>query len=419
MSTTILFIGYHKGDCDIVICFFLETGGKETISYGVSAHTGRIIYECSMRGCINSTDIDSNMNENNNEIPSYGESNGSTIDDDVIVVRRQTQTVRAIEPRTGEERWNFSVGHHELESIQSPRDCHSSSKEGKEIHDILQNLELKIVVPEGLICAVRKNAPHTVLWKFKFDHPIVNVWQRDENNQLKTINLFRTAHEMWQFQGNSWTQSKAASIRDQDNEGTSMPSIYIGMFKRQLYIQESDHMRSMRTKAVDHITGNIENSEVARIPWRPIEASSSTLMQIEFFETNKNSLATTASSELASIHKKDDTETATSILYGSEYVNGNGFYLYSERSEQSICDKKNSTGLDDEIRETLSSNDTGNDFDDSDTTPIINVVSIWYWWREITLIVLSALIFQVLFVQRRTIEPVSLEFYFESTKTSF
>ena len=29
--------------------------------------------------------------------------------DDVIVVQRETQTVRAVEPRSGQEKWNFSV----------------------------------------------------------------------------------------------------------------------------------------------------------------------------------------------------------------------------------------------------------------------------------------------------------------------
>lgn len=360
-----------------------------------------------MRGCINSTDIEAN--ENSTDIPSL-ESDQAIDDDEVIIVRRQTQTVRAIEPRTGEERWNFSVGHHELESVNSPNDCHSSSRKRNEIHELLKDLELKVVVPEGLICAVRKNAPHIVLWKFKFDHPIVNVWQRDENNELKAIDLFRTAHEMWQFQGSAWTQSKEASLRNDDGDerlGTSMPSIYIGMFKRQLYIQESDHLRSIRTKLVDHIMDEIEESNVARIPWRPIEASSSSLMQVEFYEMN--SIATTVTSDVAVLVKKDDQETATSILYGSEYVNGNGFYLYAEGGEEKICDKENSSNG--ENGETFSLNETTDDMDHRrfrNRIQIMNVISIWYWWREITLIVLSVLVCNVLLTQRKPNEPVSV-----------
>lgn len=399
----------------IVFTFSISViGGKETISYGVSANSGRVIYECSMRGCVNNTDIVSSNGDSNNEIPSYDGGEEATVADEVIIVRRQTQTVRAIEPRTGEERWNFSVGHHELESIDLHSDCHSSSKKRTEILELMKDVELKVIVPEGLICAVRKNAPHTILWKTKFDHPIVNVWRRDENNQLKTIDLFRTAHEMWQFHGNSWTQTNDASIRKEDVDGSQMPSIYVGMFKRQLYIQESDHMRSIRIKLVDHMMGNVKpGDKVARIPWRPIEASSSSLLQIEFHELNENLLATTESSEVALVNQKDHSDTATSILYGSEYVNGNGFYLYSETTtaNKDICDRENEsssgsvTGM---HRESITINDTaGDDIDDYRTTPIINVVSIWYWWREISLIALTVLIFNVLLTQRKPSEPVS------------
>lgn len=98
----------------------MKKGGKETISYGVSAQSGQIIYECSMRGCINSTDIDADSVENANDLPNDTApkidptASAPSVEDEVIIVRRQTQTVRAIEPRTGQERWNFSVGKQSL-----------------------------------------------------------------------------------------------------------------------------------------------------------------------------------------------------------------------------------------------------------------------------------------------------------------
>lgn len=98
----------------------MKKGGKETISYGVSAQSGQIIYECSMRGCINSTDIDADSVDNVNDLPNETvpkidpAASAPSVEDEVIIVRRQTQTVRAIEPRTGQERWNFSVGKQSL-----------------------------------------------------------------------------------------------------------------------------------------------------------------------------------------------------------------------------------------------------------------------------------------------------------------
>ena len=34
--------------------------------------------------------------------------------EDIVIVKRETQVVRAIEPRTGSEKWNFSVSTHHL-----------------------------------------------------------------------------------------------------------------------------------------------------------------------------------------------------------------------------------------------------------------------------------------------------------------
>lgn len=46
--------------------------------------TGRVLYECSLGGCDNLTELEA--------------------EGDVVLVQRQTQTVRAVEPRTGVER---------------------------------------------------------------------------------------------------------------------------------------------------------------------------------------------------------------------------------------------------------------------------------------------------------------------------
>lgn len=46
--------------------------------------TGRVLYECNLDGCDNLTELEA--------------------EGDVVLVQRQTQTVRAVEPRTGVER---------------------------------------------------------------------------------------------------------------------------------------------------------------------------------------------------------------------------------------------------------------------------------------------------------------------------
>ncbi|XP_031629135.1 eukaryotic translation initiation factor 2-alpha kinase-like isoform X2 [Contarinia nasturtii] len=399
----------YKYSDDLVI-----SGGKETISYGVSAHSGQIIYECSMRGCINSTDIDADPSDGSELPPKDSSSTINSapsppeIDEEVIVVRRKTQTVRAIEARTGQERWNFSVGQHEVESIRSSGDCHATSNSGT--NEMLTNLDVRVVVPEGIICAVRKNAPNVIVWKYKFDYPIVNVWKRDENNELKPIDLFQMVPELWKFEGKSWTQSTDASKvneNDDDEIAKVAPSIYIGMFKRQLYIQESEQLRSSQANIIDHMVGDmVETKSFAPIPWKPIDASSSGLAQIEYETTDETSIVATTSNEERGLVKKNYSATAISVLYGSEYVNGNGFYLYSKRDDKSKCEKEKTSNENDEnIGFGVNETDFSEEGERFRPTPLIKFVSLWYWWREIVLIVLSILVFNVVLTQRRPNQP--------------
>lgn len=136
-------------------------GGKETRSYGVSARTGQVLYECSMHGCQNTTDLNIEDAEIHGPPRSHEIEEHDPLLDDIVVVRRQTQTVRAVEPRTGAERWNFSVGHHQLEVLK-PTDCHD-----KTTLETLLDLELKVIVPEGIVCAFKKSTPDVLLWQHK------------------------------------------------------------------------------------------------------------------------------------------------------------------------------------------------------------------------------------------------------------
>lgn len=114
----------------------LFSGGKERQTFGVSLHSGQILYECSMKGCGNESHASSG---------------------DVLVIQRLGQIVRAVEPRTGAERWNFSVAQHDLKLIS---DCHGLNQESV-------NYQLKVIVPEGLICALDIENPNKIIWKHK------------------------------------------------------------------------------------------------------------------------------------------------------------------------------------------------------------------------------------------------------------
>ncbi len=61
------------------------SGGKESRSYHIDAKSGTVLSECSMQGCVN-------LNGNASEV------------EEVLVLKRLTHTVRAVEPRTSFER---------------------------------------------------------------------------------------------------------------------------------------------------------------------------------------------------------------------------------------------------------------------------------------------------------------------------
>lgn len=324
------------------------SGGKETRSYGVSTKTGQIIYECSMNGCHNRTEAGTSPETNSQKFQEFEEYNPTV--DEVIVVRRQTQTVRAIEPRTGSERWNFSIGHHEMEILKS-EDCHTQSGE---FDKTLLEIDFRVIISEGIICAVNRNTPNIILWKYKFDHPIVSAWKPSENDKLTNVDLFSTLNVL-------------------DVESTNKsPDIYVGMHEKQVYVQESEKLIQKMNR---HHTKN--NFKYPRIPWKPILVSTSGLSLIE---------------DETLIKDESSKATALSVLYGTEYVNGNGFYLFPEY-------ENNQTLISDKTEEKQI--EFGEDPLDFQVPIQILIVSLWYYWKEILVIsCTTALLLNMLIIRR-------------------
>lgn len=113
-----------------------------------------------MAGCKNITDSEDTDTDVKMSAPAYEINRDQQHDplrDDIIVVRRQTQTVRAVEPRTGGERWNFSVGYHDLEMLK-PSDCHRRAS------TTTLDFKLSINVPDGTVKAYSDNK---LMWQHK------------------------------------------------------------------------------------------------------------------------------------------------------------------------------------------------------------------------------------------------------------
>lgn len=386
------------------------SGGKETRSYGISTRTGQLIYECTMNGCRNATQI---LEEDGKSGPPREGMDTllehDPLQDDVVVVRRQTQTVRAVESRTGNERWNFSIGHHELEMLKN-EDCRQGSKDA--LDPAILDLELRVVIPEGVVCAVSKSAPGTILWKHKFDHPIVSAWRAKDKNGLMSVDLFRGAEWLWNSNG----QMSAADWL-KDSSGLINPSLYLGMHQKQLYIQESMALMVRQTSDVQEIL-LMDESKFPTIPWKPYPAS----RQVA-------GLLTDGSEPEDDAQFAESTAIARSVLYQSNYVNGNGFFLFTpedlKRKDNGLCSNKTAAIADGTRNESSIFDFTM----DPDAPVKVIIISIWYWWKEILVIsATTAFILNVMlrfkhekevvvFVERKVEVPVPIAV--EATEEEF
>ncbi|KAH8292236.1 hypothetical protein KR054_007547 [Drosophila jambulina] len=405
------------------------SGGKETRSYGVSVRTGQLLYECSINGCVNSTDdgraINDTIEEADQEEIRTDDDEDHMRDeagyvvghdpllDDVIVVRRQTQTVRAVESRTGMERWNFSVGQHELDMVRAS-ECTQQPRDELEL--AVLDVDIKVVVPEGVICAFSKSDPQTMLWKYKFDHPIVSAWNTNAADELKPIDLFSSAAWLWE-------QDQAEE--DIPNRPQSAPSIYLGMYDKQLYIQESIRLRQEimdQTKVYQQLTG--DTSLMPKIPWKPIAASSNSLVIFrqdgDEPEVIGGGAGGSQGNELVPYDDQNFAVAAQSVLNASEFVNGNGFYFYttSDFEGPSECGtNENPSGLpaieappapnngtSDGTEHTGNNSindDLGFSLDDIDAPVKVVILSLWFWWKEIVVIAFTSAVLLNIFMGQR------------------
>lgn len=373
-AENLLWLSYKFSD-DLVI-----SGGKDTRSYGVSAKTGKVIYECTMAGCKNESMV--NGNEGNKI---FQEANGDAakkdkstdaVDltdhdyyvDDVVVVRRQTQTVRAIDPRTGIERWNFSVGNHELE-VLTRDDCHQQHL-SNEVD--LSDIDLRVVVPEGIICAYSKRTA-TLLWQKQFQFPIVNAWRYNDDGKLGKVDLFSSVQWMYDTES-SPNFSTTRKIN---------PSIYVGLFNKQLYVQESE---TMRRRYQEYLTN--QNKEITSdgdmpiktlsLPWKPVPAIKTDLMALEMDREDYSEKDLLDQFALMTISNPKTTWEVSK-----------GFYIVEEATSPIKCPHGNDT-------KQGARNDSVNM--DPEDGNLVTLVSMWYYWKEILVISLTSALVVNLFL---------------------
>lgn len=154
-------------------------GGLEVRTYGVALNSGKCLYVCSPQNCKNMTD--------ELDVGGY-----------LAVIERSTRTVRAIEAKTGAEKWNFSVGTHDIKIPQM--DC----------IDTHVNYEFNIsaVLPKGKLNVEVKTNGRYSPWAYEFPSPIVDIWNFN-GRELTRVDVFKSDIEQ-------------------------SPAIYLGMHNKQV-----------------------------------------------------------------------------------------------------------------------------------------------------------------------------------------
>jgi len=318
-------------------------GGKESRTYGIDLMTGEIRYECSMGGCEKFTDDKQTMK-------------------DILIVQRQSKTVRAMSPQTGDEKWNYSVGLHNLQ-LHKGMDNLCDDENDELENETAADLTLKAVVPDGIICAMSKEDENTIKWKKKFQSPIVNAW-KIVNKKLVPVNLFGKKHipEKVPF----------GSIDDDDDDDEVSPLLYIGQHNNQLYIQESINMERQASESIENYLLNPTGSEFTypRVAWKPYLTTSSRTPLL-------NNGVISPDVPLLTYDPETARTTALALVEDTEYPYDSGYYLYPDpRTNQDPDDLSNITIIEvDGILGGL----------DPDTVTMITM-SLWHWWKEVIFI---------------------------------
>ncbi|KAK5886653.1 hypothetical protein CesoFtcFv8_017667 [Champsocephalus esox] len=238
-------------------------GGKSLTTYGLGAYSGKLRYICSTVGCSR-----------------WGEE--EMLSEDVLLLQRTQKTVRAIRPRSGMEKWNFSVGNFELKLLpetsgmnflegevasgdwrESQRVITDEPKEREQTKNQQnQNLDvvIKVSVPDWKVMAFSTEPDGQLVWERQFCTPIASAWLVG-GGKVTPIAL---------FDDNAYN-SQSEMDEDQDEEtkrarGEEESNVYLGMYQGQLYLQSSVRIsEKFPSKAI--------GSDIIPLPtvkWKPL-----------------------------------------------------------------------------------------------------------------------------------------------------
>uniref|UniRef100_A0A671MV08 non-specific serine/threonine protein kinase n=1 Tax=Sinocyclocheilus anshuiensis TaxID=1608454 RepID=A0A671MV08_9TELE len=224
---------YRIGEDTVIV------GGKSLTMYGLGAYSGKLKYICSVVGCSR-----------------WGDEEGEP--EDVLLFQRTQKTVRAVRPRNGFEKWNFSVGNFELKFIpeiqsninflegeasngetwrevrheaqrviQEETDAQTKNHANTHpnSHTQVEGLDLviKVSVPDWKVMAFSTKPEGQLIWEHQFCTPIASAWLVG-GGKVTPISLFDDNSY------NSHTETEAQEDDDimEEARGATESSVYLG-----------------------------------------------------------------------------------------------------------------------------------------------------------------------------------------------
>ncbi|XP_043843965.1 eukaryotic translation initiation factor 2-alpha kinase 3 isoform X2 [Dromiciops gliroides] len=360
---------YKFGD-DVVL-----VGGKSLTTYGLSAHSGKVKYICSAVGCRRWDDEDLEQ-------------------EDILLLHRTQKTVRAVGPRSGHEKWNFSVGHFELRYVPEMEtragfiesNFKSSVKKGesKIISDVeeqeaaLQDTVIKVSVTDWKVLAFSKKGGH-LEWEYQFCTPIASAWLVKDGKVIP-ISLF----------DDTSYASESEILEDEEDiveaaRGATENSVYLGMYRGQLYLQSSVRISEKfptNPKALESVSNENAIIPLPTIKWKPlIHSPSRTPILVGSDEFDK----------CLSNDKFSHEEYSNGALSILQYPYDNGYYLPYYKRERN----KRSTQITVRFFDNMNYNKNTRKKD-----PVL----LLHWWKEIVATILFCII-ATTFIVRRMFHP--------------
>ncbi|XP_036867963.2 eukaryotic translation initiation factor 2-alpha kinase 3 isoform X2 [Manis javanica] len=356
---------YKFGD-DVVL-----VGGKSLTTYGLSAYSGKVKYICSALGC---------RQWDNDEMEQ----------EDILLLQRTQKTVRAVGPRSGNEKWNFSVGHFELRYIpdmetragfiESTLKPSGNREESKIISDVeeqeaaMMDTVIKVSVADWKVMAFSKKGGN-LEWEYQFCTPIASAWLVKDGKVIP-ISLF----------DDTSYKSNDEVLEDEEDiveaaRGATENSVYLGMYRGQLYLQSSVRISEKfptSPKALESVNNENAIIPLPTIKWKPlIHSPSRTPVLVGSDEFDK----------CLSNDKFSHEEYSNGALSVLQYPYDNGYYLPYYKRERS----KRSTQITVRFLDNPNYNKNIRKKD-----PVL----LLHWWKEIVGTLLFCIIATTLIVHR-------------------